>query len=122
MSSSKKICSVLLVTGTDVSSRTVSRCLLNDFDFKSCKPAWKLRLTPAMGKPGSKITTTGVKAAGHLSKSRIQNQYSSDEQTGKRTAKLLEEQPQKKKWMITENKEVMMCYFEADLSQHGYRK
>ena len=32
--------------------------------------------------------------------------------------KLLEEQPQKKKkWTVTEKKEVMMCYFEADLSQ-----
>ena len=37
--------------------------------------------------------------------------------------KLLEEQPQKKKkWTVTENKEVLMCYFEADPSQRGYRK
>ena len=48
MSSSKKICSTLLATGTDVSSRTVSRRLLNDFDLKSCKPARKPHLTPAM--------------------------------------------------------------------------
>ena len=39
------------------------------------------------------------------------------------TIKLLEEQPQKKKkWMVTENKEVIMCYFKADPSQCGYRK
>ena len=48
MSTSKKICSVLLATGTGVSSRTMSSCLLNDFNLKSCKPARKPRLTPAM--------------------------------------------------------------------------
>ena len=32
------------------------------------------------------------------------------------------EQPHKKKWTVTENKEVMMCYFEADPSQRCYRK
>ena len=48
MSSSKKLCLALLATGTDVSSRNVSRRLLNDFDLKSCKPARKPRLAPAM--------------------------------------------------------------------------
>ena len=67
--------------------------------------------------PGSKRTVTGVKAAGHLSKSGIQNPDSTAEQPGQQNVKLLEEQPQKKKWMVTENKEIMMCYFEADPSQ-----
>ena len=39
-----------------------------------------------------------------------------------RTVRLLEEQTQKKKWTVTENKEVIMCYFEADQSQCGHRK
>ena len=57
-----------------------------------------------------------------LSKSGIQNPDSTAEQPGQRNVKLREEQPQKKKWTVTENKEVMMCYFEADPSQRGYRK
>ena len=64
-------------------------------------------------------TATGVKAAGQ---SGIQNPDSTAEQPGQRNVKLLEEQPQKKKWTVTENKEVMMCYFEADPSQRDYRK
>ena len=72
--------------------------------------------------PGSARTATGVKAAGHLSKSRLQNPDSIAEQPGQWNVKLLEEQPQKKKWTVTENKEVTMCYFEADPSQRGYRK
>ena len=72
--------------------------------------------------PGSTRTTTGVKAAGHLSKSGIQNPDSTAEQPGQQNVKLLEEKPQKK-WTVTENKEVMMYYFEAeDPSQRGYRK
>ena len=67
--------------------------------------------------PGSTRTATGVKAARHLSKSGIQNPDSTAEQPRQRNVKLLEEQPQKKKWTVTENKEVMMCYFEADPSQ-----
>ena len=64
----------------------------------------------------------GVKAAGHLSKSGIQNPDSTAEQPGQWNVKLLEEQPQKKTWTVTENKEVMMCYFEADSSQRRYKK
>ena len=71
--------------------------------------------------PGSTRTATDVKAAGHLSKSGIQNPDSTAEQPGQRNVKLLEEQPQKKKWTVTENNAVMMCYFEADPSQRGYR-
>ena len=59
--------------------------------------------------PESTRTATGVKAVGHLSKSGIQNQDSTAEHSGQQTVKLLEQQPQKKKWMVTENKEVMMC-------------
>ena len=77
---------------------------------------------PDRSSPGSTRTATGVKAAGHLSKSGIQNPDSTAEQPGQRNVKLLKEQPQKKKWTVTENKEVMMCYFEADASQRGYRK
>ena len=78
---------------------------------------------PDQSSPGSTRTVTGVKAAGHLSKSGIQNTDSTAEQPGQRTVKLLEEQRQKKKkWTVTENKEVMMCYFETDPSQRGYRK
>ena len=73
--------------------------------------------------PVSTRTATGVKAAGYLSKSGIHIPDFTAEQPGQRTVKLLEEQPQKKKkWTITEDKEVLMCYFEADLSQRGYRK
>ena len=62
-------------------------------------------------------------AAGHPLKSGIQNPDSTGEQSGQWTVKLLEKQPQKKKkWTVTENKEVKMCYFEANASQHGYRK
>ena len=73
--------------------------------------------------PRSTTITTGVKADGHLSKSRIQNPDSTAEQPGQRTVKLLEEQSQKKKkkWTVSENKEVTMCYFEADPSQRGDR-
>ena len=67
-------------------------------------------------------TMTGVKAGGHLLKSGIQNPDSTAEQPGQWNVKLPEEQPQKKKWTVTENKEVTMCYFEADPSQRGYRK
>ena len=77
---------------------------------------------PDRSLPGSTTTATGVKAAGHLSKSGIQNPDSTAEQPGQQNVKLLKEQPQKMKWMVTENKEVMMCYFEADPSQRGYRK
>ena len=51
-------------------------------------------------------TATGVKAAGQLSKSGIQNPDSTAEQPGQQNVKLLEEQPQKKKWMVTKNKKV----------------
>ena len=77
---------------------------------------------PDRSLPGSTRTATGLKAAGHLLKNGIQNPASTAEQPGQRNVKLLEEQPQKKKWTVTENKEVMMCYFEADPSKHGYRK
>ena len=77
---------------------------------------------PDWSSPGSTRILTGVKAAGHLSKNWIQNPDSTAEQPGQRNVKLLEEQSQKKKWTVTENNEVMMCYFEADPSQHGYRK
>ena len=77
---------------------------------------------PDRSSSGSTRTATDVKAAGHLLKSGIQNPDSTAEQPGQRNVKLLEEQSQKKKWMVTENKEVMMCYFEADPSQRGYRK
>ena len=77
---------------------------------------------PDQSSPGSTRTATGVKAAGHLSKSGIQNPDFTAEQPGQRNVKLLEEQTQKKKWTVTENKEVMMCYFKADPSQRGYRK
>ena len=73
---------------------------------------------PDRSLPGSTRTAT----AGHISKSGIQNPESTAEQPGQRNVKLLEEQSQKKKWTVTENKEVMMCYFEADPSQRGYRK
>ena len=72
--------------------------------------------------PGSTGTATDFKAAGHLSQSEIQNPDSTAEQLGQWNVKLLEDQPQKNKWMVTENKEVMMCYFEANPSQRGYRK
>ena len=72
--------------------------------------------------PRSTRTVTGITAAWHLSKSGIQNPDSSAEQPGQQNLKLLEKQPQKKKWMITQNKEVMMSYFKADPSQRGYRK
>ena len=60
---------------------------------------------PDQSLPGSTRTVTDVKAAGHLSKSGIQNSDSTVEQPGQRNVKLLEEQPQKKKWTVTENKE-----------------
>ena len=62
---------------------------------------------PDQSSPGSTRIATGVKAAGHLSKSGIQNPDSTAKLPGRRTVKLLEEQPQKKKWTVTENKEVM---------------
>ena len=84
----------------------------------------KMRTHPILDRalPGPTRTATGVKAAGHLLKSGIQNPDSTAEQPGQQNVKLLEEQPQKKKWTVTENKEVMMCYFEADPSQRSYRK
>ena len=84
----------------------------------------RMRTHPILDRssPRSTRTVTGVKAAGHLSKSGIQNPDSTAEQPGQRNVKLLEEQPQKKKWTVIENKEVMMCYFEADPLQRGYRK
>ena len=84
----------------------------------------KTHSIPDQSSPRSTRTATGVKATGHLSKSGIQNQDSTAEQPGQWTAKLLKEQPQKKKkkWTVTENKEVLMCYFEADPSQRAYRK
>ena len=48
VSSAKKIRLQLLETGINVSRRTVSRRLVNDFGLKSCKPAKKPRLTPTM--------------------------------------------------------------------------
>ena len=48
MSSAKKIRLQLLETGINVSRRTVSRRLVNDFGLKSCKPAKKPRLTPTV--------------------------------------------------------------------------
>ena len=48
MSSASKIRSVLLAKGMDVSGRTVSRRLVDDFGLKARKPAKKPRLTPAM--------------------------------------------------------------------------
>ena len=48
MSSASKSRAVLLANGVDVSWRTVSRRLVNDFGLKSRKPAKKTRLTPAM--------------------------------------------------------------------------
>ena len=77
---------------------------------------------PDWSSPGSTRTVTGVKAAGHLSKSGIQNPDSTAEQPGQWNVKLLEEQPLKKKWTVTENKKVMMCYFVADPSHRGYSK
>lgn len=47
-SSASKIRSALLAKGVNVSRRTVSRRLVNDFGLKSYKPAKKPRLTPAM--------------------------------------------------------------------------
>ena len=43
-----KIRSSLLAKGTDISRRTVSRRLVDDFDLKAHKPAHKSRLTQAM--------------------------------------------------------------------------
>ena len=48
MSSASKIRSILLAKGADISRRTISWCLVIDFGLKACKPAKKLRLTPAM--------------------------------------------------------------------------
>ena len=48
MTSASKVRAVLLAKGADVSRRTVSRPLVNDFSLKSRKPAEKNRLTPAM--------------------------------------------------------------------------
>ena len=48
MSSASKIRSSLLAKGTDISRRTVSRRLVDDFDLKAHKPAHKPRLTQAM--------------------------------------------------------------------------
>ena len=48
MSSASKIRSLLLAKGTDISRRTVSRRLVDDFDLKAHKPAHKPRLTQAM--------------------------------------------------------------------------
>ena len=47
-SSANKIRSALLAKGVNVSRRTVSRRLVDDFGLKSHKPAKKPRLTPAM--------------------------------------------------------------------------
>ena len=44
MSSSSKIWSVLLAKGMDVSRRTVSQCLVDDFGLKTRKPAKKLAM------------------------------------------------------------------------------
>ena len=48
VSSASKIRSSLLAKGTDISRRTVSRRLVDDFDLKAHKPAHKPRLTQAM--------------------------------------------------------------------------
>ena len=48
MGSASKILSSLLAKGTDISRRTVSRRLVDDFDLKAHKPAHKPRLTQAM--------------------------------------------------------------------------
>ena len=48
MSSASKIRSSLLAKGTDISGRTVSRRLVDDFDLKAHKPAHKPRLTQVM--------------------------------------------------------------------------
>ena len=48
MSSSKKIRLPLLARGTYIPARTVSKRLVSDFGLKSCKPAKKPRLAPAM--------------------------------------------------------------------------
>jgi len=48
MSFASKMQSVLLAKGADVSRRTVSRRLVDDFGLKAYKPAKKPRITPAM--------------------------------------------------------------------------
>ena len=48
MSFASKIRSSLLAKGTDISRRTVSRRLVDDFDLKAHKPAHKPRLAQAM--------------------------------------------------------------------------
>ena len=48
MSSASKIRSVPLAKGMDVSRRTVSRRLVDDFGLKTRKPVKKPRLSPAM--------------------------------------------------------------------------
>ena len=48
MSSASKICSILLAKGMDVSRRTVSQRLVDDFGLKALKPAKKPRLILAM--------------------------------------------------------------------------
>ena len=48
MSSTVKIRSALLAKGTEISRRTVSRSLVDDFGLKAYKPACKPRLPQAM--------------------------------------------------------------------------
>ena len=48
MSSANKISSALLAKGTEISRRTFSRRLVDDFGLEAHKPARKPRLTQAM--------------------------------------------------------------------------
>ena len=71
---------------------------------------------------GSPRAALSVKAAEHSSKNGLQDPRFAVEQPGQRTAELLEEQPQKKKWSPSENKEVMKCFYTAEPSKHGFQQ
>ena len=72
---------------------------------------------PGRSSPGSTRAALGVKAAGHTAINGLQDPGSSAEQPGQRTAELLEEQPRRKKWTTSENKDIMRCFYAAEPSK-----
>ena len=77
---------------------------------------------PDRSSPGSTWAALGIKAAEHSAKNGLQDPGSSAEQPGQRTAELLEEQPRRKKWTTSENKDIMSCFYAAEPSKRGFQK
>ena len=77
---------------------------------------------PAQSSPELPRAAFSVKAAGHSSTNGLQKPGSDVEQSGQRTADLLDGQPQRKKISASGNKERIKCFYTIKPSKRGFQQ